>query len=114
MFDRLTENEKVFKEKGLEIDKIYANKQYIKEIYKKLSQLEDIEKELGIDLITLFKALKNGIYVKINRLIKQARIMNADIKHKTLTYITVEDWNEDWLNFIGYGKTWALAKEELL
>ena len=27
----------------------------------KLGQLEDIEEELGIDLITLFKALKNGI-----------------------------------------------------
>ena len=30
----------------------------------KLSQLEDIEDELGIDLITLYKALKNGIYIK--------------------------------------------------
>lgn len=31
----------------------------------KLGQLEDIEEELGIYLITLFKALKNGIYCKI-------------------------------------------------
>lgn len=30
----------------------------------KLTKLEDIEEELGIDLITLFKAIKNGIYVK--------------------------------------------------
>ena len=30
--------------------------------YAKLADLEDIEDELGIDLITLFKALKNGIY----------------------------------------------------
>ena len=30
----------------------------------KLGMLEDIEEELGIDLVTLFKALKNGkIYV---------------------------------------------------
>ena len=28
----------------------------------KLGKLEDIEEELGIDLITLVKALKNGIY----------------------------------------------------
>ena len=28
----------------------------------KLGKLEDIEKELGIDLITLFSALKNGVY----------------------------------------------------
>ena len=31
-------------------------------IYNKLGQLEDIEEEFGIDLITLFKALKNGIW----------------------------------------------------
>lgn len=30
--------------------------------YAKLADLEDIEEELGIDLITLFKALKNGVY----------------------------------------------------
>ena len=30
--------------------------------YEKLQQLENIEEELGIDLITLFKALKEGIY----------------------------------------------------
>ena len=30
----------------------------------KLGQLEDIEEELGIDLVTLFKALKNGFYFK--------------------------------------------------
>ena len=32
-------------------------------IIDKCGQLEDIEDELGIDLITLFKAVKNGIYV---------------------------------------------------
>lgn len=32
--------------------------------YTKLGQLEDIEEELGIDLITLFKTLKNGVFVK--------------------------------------------------
>ena len=31
-----------------------------KEVYDKLYALEDIEEELGIDLINLFKALKNG------------------------------------------------------
>ena len=28
-----------------------------------IGELEDIEEELGIDLITLFKALKKGIWV---------------------------------------------------
>ena len=31
---------------------------------EKLCQLEDIEDELGIDLIILFKALKNGVFIK--------------------------------------------------
>ena len=33
-------------------------------IYLKLKSLEDIEEELGIELITLFKALKDGFYIK--------------------------------------------------
>lgn len=34
------------------------------EVYNKLGQYEDLEEELGIDLLTLFKALKDGIYLK--------------------------------------------------
>ena len=34
------------------------------DLVEKLGQLEDIEEEFGINLITLFKALKNGIYYK--------------------------------------------------
>ena len=34
----------------------------IRTALEKLSKIEDIEEELGIDLTTLFKALKNGIY----------------------------------------------------
>lgn len=36
----------------------------IEEAVDKLGQLEDIEEELGIDLITLFKALRDGVYCK--------------------------------------------------
>lgn len=38
---------------------------YANQMYHKLRDLEDIEDELGIDLVTLFKALKQGgVYVK--------------------------------------------------
>ena len=37
------------------------------EICQKLGQLEDIEEELGIDLITLFKILRDGIVVEDNK-----------------------------------------------
>ena len=36
----------------------------IENVVDKLGQLENIEEELGIDLITLFKVLGNGLYYK--------------------------------------------------
>ena len=32
----------------------------------KLGQYEDLEEELGIDLLTLFKALKDGIWISLD------------------------------------------------
>ena len=92
----------------------------------KLCKLEDIEEELGIDLITLFKALKNGFYTKSNNGIK---FWKEDDKHfvyvRDLKY-DIEICCEECENVIGavptmflerstkdYGKTWALSREEL-
>lgn len=73
----------------------------------KLGKLEDIEEELGIDLITLFKALKNGIYKKgrnnLKGLILYSKMPMFSFYHKTIDAELIED----------YGKTWALTKEEL-
>lgn len=84
-----------------------------KDIYCKLQQLEDIEEELGIDLLTLFKALKDGIYVVEDN---DNYIVKDSIK-------SIENWADGWgistnmeyleLSFSDYGKTWALTKEEL-
>lgn len=77
--------------------------------FEKLGQLEDIEEELGIELITLFKALKNGICTM------------RGFEYPTL----IIDYSKDnplGFNFLlkgqivlfkDYGKTWALTKEEL-
>ena len=92
----------------------------------KLGKLEDIEEELGIDVITLFKALKNGFYTKSNNGIK---FWKEDDKHfvyvRDLKY-DIEICCEECENVIGavptmflerstkdYGKTWALSREEL-
>lgn len=81
----------------------------ISECSSKLGQLEDIEEELGIDLITLFKALGNKIVIKND-------------KYHYVDFEDVEqDTNGDYLfnlvdgsyYFKDYGKTWALTKEEL-
>ena len=80
----------------------------------KLGKLEDIEEELGIDLITLYKALKDGIYVKINKEIDFIRYVSIFKKRKWHLYSSSTFWGKYDIGLIkNYGKTWALTKEEL-
>ena len=96
----------------------------------KLGQLEDIEDGLGINLITIFKALKNGIWVKREdkiekieittnlRLVLDCNGSTDKMSHWILDYqdITygsdriecIDNWYVD-----KYGVEWALTKEEL-
>lgn len=76
----------------------------------KLGQHEDIEEELGIDLVTLFKAIKNPVYIKETDTTVWCsnRLINVLGHHFILV---VGDTS---LNTEDYGKTWALTKEELL
>ena len=90
--------------------------QYLKTIksidncLNKLGQLEDIEEELGIELLTLFKALKNGIWIYDNGnpffTSRIKLVMQLDAIHCSISDIEVL--------LKDYGKTWALTKEELL
>lgn len=83
------------------------------EMSKELSPLEDIEEELGIDLITLFKALKNGVYCEHD---KKHHIVALDLGSSgnyRLSYQIIDDLFES-VYVKDYGKTWALTKEELL
>ena len=109
----------------------------------KLEKLEDIEEELGIDLATLFEALKHGIWSKggfygmcyldakpsfipPNELeIGRDLYMQYDRNDHTFqNYIEDVDalclYGRDYeekvysVRIKDYGKTWALTKEELL
>lgn len=85
-------------------------------IANKLGQLEDIEEELGIDLVTLFKALKNGIYVKETQYSRHTDCIDGaslGFGYNSLYYYDEKNrfWN---MFFKDYSKTWALTKEELL
>lgn len=82
--------------------------------YAKLADLEDIEKEHGIDLITLFKALK-GIWVKS---------INGDVYYVGSPYLCFSEnekrelelqfrVGDTWYKIKDHGKTWALTREEL-
>ena len=85
-----------------------------KDIYCKLEQLEDIEEEIGIDFITLFKALKHGIYINDGGIVDEiGNIYESEIKsieHWPLWGFTTDDGGE--YAFKDRGKTWALDKEE--
>ena len=109
----------------------------IRTALEKLSKIEDIEEELGIDLITLFKALKQK-EVYIRESFCQEVLGHWEINKTLLIYLDYVGDNEAYYDFINkewvltftewengfdyhemlvrlkdYGKTWALTKEEL-
>lgn len=88
-----------------------VGKQMFATMCQELLEYKDIEKDLGIDLITLFKALKNGIWVrrKYTNEIEFARFSHLgweDIIEPDIPYLDVVEIKD-------FGKAWALTKEEL-
>ena len=89
-----------------------------KQCVNKLGKLEDIEEELGIDLEILYKALKSeSIWVKKHIGAGKFRIVEVNIRglniNKYTNEITIRDENNSLHILNGYGKTWALTREEL-
>ena len=85
---------------------------------EKLGKLEDLEEEIGIDLITLFEALKNGIFVAYDSSFGMANKPKIKITKDTATGICYRDkkWyiQEDETLIKDYGKTWSLDKKILI
>lgn len=85
----------------------------------RLEKLEKIEKELGIDLVTLFKALKNGVYVANDEVNSNHKCFVGlaykfdEIKRWSLLGFAYGYEASEWLFLKDYGKTWALTKGEL-
>ena len=78
----------------------------------KLGKLEDLEEELGIDLITLFKAIEQGVYYKSGNEILYEDLLGFDEGISDgERYLTSGDGHFHFLR--DYGKEWALTKEEL-
>ena len=95
-------------------------------IFNKLGQLEDIEEELGMSLLTLFKILKRGqIIYKTRSLYHHNKIILESRKIDGLYYNgsyyilkihnNFEDDNDNYdvVYVKDYGVTWALTREEL-
>lgn len=80
----------------------------------KLGRLEDIEEELGIDLITLFNILRTGghIWVKNRKGIHEWHVESLKQRGRDgQWYLTYS--NNVRVRLRDYGKKWALTKEEL-
>lgn len=113
----------------------------IRTALEKLSRLEDIEEQLGIDLITLYRALSRGIYYKEDNHIffttNNIVLVSNELVEVKPTYVVKEttikscyygdceplkylkdahywDWKtcNHW-KLKDYKKTWSLAREEL-
>ena len=85
-----------------------------KEIAKEVKWLEinEFEKELGIDLVTLFKAFNGLFYKKDNEIKFSCHIAVIDYGIYILEEsMTIGEGIK--LYFDDYGKTWALTKEVL-
>ena len=86
---------------------------YYTKLFNKLGQIEDVEEQLGIDLITLFKLFQiDKVWVYGNVGVLEAHIDNISISTKR-----IELWNGvSHLSYLleDYGKSFALTKEELL
>ena len=83
-----------------------------KDVYCKLEQLEDLEEEIDIDLITLFKATQQGIWMKRNKVFYFFDNLIVDFKRKCLVQIVSNDEVETF-PFDSYGEDWGLTREEL-
>lgn len=89
---------------------------YAEDVKHWMSEIKRIEEELGIDLITLFKALKNGIYWKDDN----GKIYYFDLKGSVLDFNEkmivdnpIDDIYGETFLLKDYGTTWALTKEGL-
>ena len=113
-------------EKDLETDE---NNQWVKNVLKglkkcqqdldRLEEYRKIEEEIGIDLITLFKALKYGVYyyTSQNQLTHDYvwlydNYVSASVRDK-LSYSLLTCFQKQILSFEDYGATWSIYREAL-
>ena len=92
--------------------------QKILEIMQENKKYKSLEEEIGIDLITLFEALKKGIFVAYDSSFGMANKPKIKITKDTATGICYRNkkWyiQEDETLIKDYGKTWSLDKNDLI
>lgn len=93
----------------------------------RLEQLKNLEEELGINLLTLFEAVKNGIIEAADLKYKQEyrtfpsiiwtnptdNFKETEYEKNYEGFCLYDEHYGNYFYFIDYGKTWALTREEL-
>ena len=87
----------------------------------KLSQLEDIEEELGLPLVAYHKLMdclycgdKSKIFCKTEDGIIEVGILEIDYCKKKVIFYKDKNYNDDFVyGLYSYGETWSFSKEEL-
>ena len=100
------------------IEEFTSNHKLRNDLLNKLGQLEDIEEELGIDLITLFKVKQiywRRKYINTGRYsdIEKSYRVYLDLQNRDIEVYREYDEFGFNLDLKDYGKTWALTREEL-
>ena len=96
---------------------------------EKLRLIRELEEDLEIDLVTLLKALKNGIWVRQKPPYNENEIVKLEPSELNVSlgedYAILQELYFEDLDYVmdttgrkwhqkDYGKTWALTEEELL
>ena len=109
---RLTKKKKHYDSTDIDTEYKLEEDVNVGEAVDKLGQLEDIEEKLGVDLLTLFKAKKQGIYCLEQPGNKIVYLQPFYVGMDNFGSWHYTKWTSEKL-FKDYGKTWALTKEEL-
>lgn len=113
--------DEVWLEKMYDINSPEQLEEIIYKDLERLEKLEEIEEELGIDLLTLFKALKQDyIYYKHHYgwddryKINKEYIQGLKYADDNTPVFWTDDYGEEHMVYIkDYGKKWALTREVL-
>ena len=81
------------------------------EICNELIEYKSLEEELGIDLITLFKALKDGIEVGNYQMRVCLKNLKLIFRQEDNEYVFIYDYYL--VKLKDYGKSWALSRNDL-
>ena len=87
----------------------------LKGIIQELCLYADVEELIGIDFITLYNALTNGIcfWSSNDNNPRPCGPFKLGLDFKNLRFYSCGDYWEASYYFKDYGKTWALTQEEL-